>query len=63
MSGFPPSQYKRQEWILIGLLLLKTIRTIHPEKERGEFNEQINVPICGYDEEKQDAYTGIYARC
>ena len=31
VSGSPPSQYERQEWILIGLLLLKTIRTIHPE--------------------------------
>ena len=35
MSGSPPSQYKRQEWILIGLLLLKTIKTIHPSR-RGE---------------------------
>ena len=62
MSGSPPSRYKPQEWILIGLLLLKTIRTIHPKQERGEFNEKINVHICGYEEgkKKQDAcYTGI----
>ena len=34
VSGSPPLRYKRQEWILIGLLLLKTIRTIHAKSTK-----------------------------